>query len=101
MIKATKKITLLLFYLCITVIIADVSFFVVNHSDQTDSCDICTDLSGHFDHTHAHSTEHCMALNETKTRTVRFIPETVFGLILETDFPNNFFATIWQPPKNA
>jgi len=80
-------------------IIADGSFFVVNHSNQINSCNACPDISDHFEQAHSHGTEDYMALNEPRTKTTQFFRKTDFNSTIEVSFKNNFIFTIWQPPK--
>ena len=98
MIKTKKIISLIFLFLCITLIIADGSFSVINYS-QINTCDTYPEISDHFEQAHFHGTEDCIALTENKIKTTQFLLKTYSNSTIEVGFKNKFISPIWQPPN--
>ena len=80
-------------------VITDVIWGVINHSNAINTSHTCPDISDHFEHTHSHSSEDFVALNETQTPTIPILFNADFISVIHVNFKNNFNSAIWQPPK--
>lgn len=95
--KAIKQISYIFIFFSLTLVWADYGFTVNSDNYQVITCNDCSDFSNHPENCHSHGFEDKILTEDSKV--VAYSQK--FYLIPSTDdnLKNNYFSSIWQPPK--
>ncbi|HLO60668.1 MAG TPA: hypothetical protein VK179_18095 [Bacteroidales bacterium] len=94
-----KALSLIFLIISLTMVYADCTGLSISDSTPVASCCDCPHAYGHFESSHSHGQEDHITTFGFQQKTTHYFFISDFQLPGCSDLRNNYFSTIWQPPK--